>query len=89
MSDKITACNKKLDGSDVIQYDVSYEVTSGDNKNQFCIAVLASEMTDPSSETEAKEKANLKAKAIKDAWVADLPNYTSEPVSSVVGDITL
>lgn len=89
MADKITYCKKTMDGTTVIQYDISYDVENGAAKNQFCVTVLGSEMTDPTDATEAQTKANVKAKAIKDAWVADLPDYTSEEVASVVGDITL
>lgn len=89
MSDKITACKKISDGSTVVQYDVSYEVESDSSINQFSVTVLASEMTDPSDADEVEAKANIKAKAIKDAWVADLPNYTSSDVASIVGDVTL
>ena len=89
MSDKITTCTKVLDGTDVIQYDISYAVENGANKNQFCVTVLGSEMDDPTDAAEAKTKANVKAKAIKDAWVADLPDYSAAAVESVVGDVTL
>lgn len=89
MADKITKCSVIKEDSTVIQYDISYEVESGQNKNQFCVTVLASEMTDPTDADEAKTKANTKAKTIKDAWIADLPDYTSAEVSSVVGDVTL
>jgi hypothetical protein len=88
MSDKILACNKILDGATVMQYDISYEVESGANKNQFCVTVLASEMTDSADTNEAKTKANVKAKVIKDAWVADLPEYSQESVA-INGDVTL
>ena len=89
MSDKITTCTKTLDGTTVIQYDVSYEVEYQAYKNQFCVTVLAGEMTDPSDVEELETKANVKAKALKDAWIGDLPDYTSEEVSSIVGDVTL
>lgn len=89
MSDKITACSKILDGVTIVQYDVSYEVESDANKNSFCVTVLASEMTDPTDTDELETKANLKAKTIKDAWVATLPSKTSSEVSAVVGDVTL
>lgn len=89
MADLITKCNKTLDGETVIQWDISYEVESGANKNHFCVVVLPSEMTTPTSADEAKTKANVKAKAIKDAWVADLPEYANTPVESVLGDVTL
>ena len=89
MSDTITACTKIVDGDTVIQWDISYEVESGQNKNCFCVVVMPSEMTTPTDANEAKTKANVKAKAIKDAWVADLPEYTAAPVESVVGNVTL
>lgn len=89
MSDKITSCNKILDGATITQYDVAYEVTSGDLANYFCVTILASDMTDPTDENEVKTKANAKAKEIKDAWVANLPSETAQPVVSVEGDVTL
>jgi len=89
MSDRITACTKVLEGSTVVQYDVSYEVESGANKNQFCVVVLSSELTNPADTSEVETKANVKAKAIKDAWVADLPGYVTAPVEGIAGSVTL
>lgn len=89
MADKITACNKILDGETITQYDVAYEVESNGNVNEFCVTVLASELTDPTDADEVKTKANAKAKTIKDAWVADLPDYSAAPVETIVGDVTL
>jgi hypothetical protein len=90
MSDKITQCNKTLDAEgNVVQYDVAYDVQSDSNKNQFCVTVLASEMSNPTDAEEAKIKANAKAKTIKDAWVSSLPGSTAAPVESIVGDVTL
>jgi hypothetical protein len=89
MSDKIIACNKVMDGTDVIQYDLSYEVESGGNKNQFCVVVLAEELTNPADTAEVETKANVKAKLIKDAWVVGLPAMVSTPVTDIVGDTTL
>lgn len=89
MADKIVACNKILDGTNVIQYDLSYEVENGALKNQFCVTVLGSAMTDATDEDEAVAKGNVKAKAIKDARIADLPEYSSADVPAVVGDVSL
>jgi hypothetical protein len=89
MADEILECVVTKDGSTVIQYDVAYKVTSGAAVNQFCVVVRGDELTDPNDEVEVKTKANVKAKAIKDAWVADLPEYVNAPVEEIVGSVTL
>lgn len=89
MADIILKCDKILnEDSSVKQYDFSYEVEDNGRINNFCVRVLASEMTDPTSATEAKTKANVKAKAIKDAWL-DMPVVSASAVNSVVGNVTL
>lgn len=82
MSDQITGYSKIVNDADaVIQWDFSYIVESAGKINNFCVVVLASEMTDPTSESEAKTKANAKAAEIKSAWVVAAP-----PESVVVSD---
>lgn len=89
MADEILKCDKILDSENaVVQYDFSYQVTDGERTNNFCVVVLASEMTDPTSSTEAKTKANVKAAAIKTAWLAQ-EELAGEDVASVVGSVTL
>lgn len=93
MSDKIVQCNvTKNESEEVVKYEFLYEVENPEDttsKNTFCSVVTAEEMTDPDSETEAKAKANIKAAAIKSAWLDSLEPTTAEPVESVVGDVTL
>lgn len=92
MADQILSSTKLVDSDNVtvLSWEYSYSVESGEDTNQFCVVVAASEMTDSTSETEARTKANTKAAAIKAAWVATLatmPSATvvvSEPV-----DVTL
>lgn len=92
MSDRIDSCAKELnEDSSVRQWSFSYTVESGDTPprlNNFCVTVLASEMTTPTDEAEAKTKANTKASAIKTAWLAQDVTTTAE-VAAVVGDVTL
>lgn len=89
MADEILECVATKEGSTVIQYDVAYKVMSGESVNQFCVTILASELTNTTDLNEVKTKANIKAKAIKDAWVADLPEYATEDNPSVVGAVSL
>jgi predicted nucleic acid-binding protein len=89
MADQITKCDVIKDSeSNPIQYDVEYSVESGSDTNTFCVVVLASEMTDSTDTDEVKTKANVKAKAVKDAWVADLAIKTQADVA-ITGDVTL
>lgn len=89
MADEITQCSKILDeGGAVVQYDFSYNVEDSGRTNSFCVTVLASEMTTPTDEAEAKTKANTKASAIKTVWL-DQDVTTSADVAAVVGDVTL
>jgi len=88
MSDKITACNKIKVGGEISQWDFSFDVEHGQKKNQFCVVILASEMTDPTDKAEAKTKAKVKAKAIKEAWKAE-PNSDVNDVPSEIGDVDL
>lgn len=89
MADEITRCEKILDESDnVVQYDFSYSVENAGKINTFCVTIKASEMTDATSSSEAKTKANVKAAAIKSAWVAQ-EQTSAEAVASVVGGVTL
>jgi len=92
MADKIESCVVTKDDAEVVvQYDVSYSVENVDasKMNSFCVVVKADEMDDPDDTVEAKAKANVKAKVIKDAWIASLVEMTNENVESVVGDVTL
>jgi hypothetical protein len=89
MSDKITQAVAIKDGETVVQYDISYDVYHDGKANSFCVVVSAAEMTDPSDEAEAKTKANVKAKAIKDAWVAGLPGSVAESKEDMEGEVSL
>jgi len=89
MADEILECAVTKDGSTVIQYDVSYRVTNNGNVNQFMVVIKAEELTDANDIAEVKTKANVKAKAIKDAWVADLPEYSNAPIEAIVGEVSL
>lgn len=91
MADKITASTKELNSDNSInQWSFSYDVEYNSKLNNFCVVVQAEEMTDPSSESEAKTKANIKAKIIKDAWIVDLADATSNvPVITIPETVTL
>lgn len=89
MADEITKCDKILnEDTSVKQYDFSYRVEDSGKVNTFCVTILASEMTDDEDEAEAKTKANVKAAAIKTAWLAQ-EETSAETVASVVGSVTL
>jgi hypothetical protein len=90
MADKILTCVVEKDAlNNVIQYTVSYDVEYETAKNNFCVGVKAEEMTDSSSQEEAITKANVKAKIIKDAWIAVLPSPISEVLIFEAQDVTL
>jgi len=90
MADKIMSCVVEKNANDeVIQYTVSYEVEHETAKNSFCVCVKAEEMTDAMSQSEAITKANVKALAIKDAWIAMLPPSVSTVLISDPQDVTL
>lgn len=73
MADQITQSTKCLNAdSSPCHWEFTYDVVNGLVHNNFCVLVMADEMTDPTSEVEAKTKANVKASAIKAAWVASL-----------------
>ena len=89
MADKITSCMVTKDSeSNPIQYDVAYEVFSGEKMNQFCITIKAEDMDDTADTDEVTTKANAKAKEIKDAWVAAMITVTNDAVA-IDGDVTL
>lgn len=92
MADEITNCSKILDAlGAVVQWDFSYNVESSDTPprlNNFAVTIRADEMTDPTSQSEAKTKANAKASDIKIAWLAQ-PIRESAVVPSNVGAVTL
>ena len=92
MADKITAAYKETNpDTSVKAWHISYEVDDGgDNKNSFVIVIKAEDMTDATDAAEAKTKANVKAGAIKTAWLSALDNQTAtaeEP--TLEGDVTL
>jgi hypothetical protein len=90
MADLIKQCIvTKDDAGTIIQYDVSYDVEHGSTKNSFCVTIMAEELEDKTDSDEVKIKANLKAKAIKDAWIADLSTYTLENKPSILGEVSL
>ena len=92
LADEIIVCSKALDENDeVSQWDVSYKVVDPNDAtrtNSFCVTVLASEMTDPTSLTEAKTKANVKASAKKTEWLAQ-PATSNEVVINEPENVTL
>jgi len=89
MSDEITKCDKIINSEDaVVRYDFSYRVEDAGKENSFCVTVLTSEMNDASDSTEAKLRANVKAAAIRAAWLAQ-EETTVEEVASVIGSVTL
>ena len=55
--------------SSVHCWHIPYEVEDGSDKNNFVIVVKASEMTVPTSESEAKTLADAKAATMKSDWV--------------------
>lgn len=75
MADKITKITRE-DNPDtsVKQWTISYDVEDGADKNSFCVTVKAEDMTDATSESEAKTAANTKASTIKSAWVTEKAN---------------
>lgn len=89
MADRIVACavTKDVDENPV-QYDVSYEVEHNDKTNSFCVTIPAEELTDATDTAEVKTKANVKAKAIKDAWIDSIKVETSAAIS-IDGDVSL
>jgi len=90
MADKILMCAVEKDiDENTIRWHVSYNVESGSKQNEFCVCVEASEMTDSTSQTEAINKANIKAKSIKDLWITSLPSNTNEITIDEPQDVTL
>jgi len=89
VADQIIQCLVEKDGSDIIQYNVSYVLEYETHQNSFCIVIHAEDMVDPTDQAEAITKANVQAKVIKDAWVADLPALTSEVTISEPQSVTL
>lgn len=67
MADKITYISKCE-----VHWDISYEVEYENKKNSFCVTIPKSGMVTPTDIDEAKSKANIKAKLLKDAWIASL-----------------
>lgn len=89
MADTITRCIKTSDeNGDALQWDISYTVENNSKINDFCVTILASELTNPESGSEVKTKANVKAKAIKDKWIAE-EIQTAASVDTVLGTVTL
>lgn len=89
MADTITKCNKILnDDSSVQQWELTYQVEDSGKKNEFCIVVKAADLTDPTSASEAKTKANIKAKVVKDTWL-ELNHPSAVNINSNEGSVTL
>lgn len=91
MADTITKAVRE-DNSDasVNSYHISYEVEDGGDKNQFVIVIKASEMTLDTDVVEAKTLANVKAAAIKSAWVTSkATSSTNADEASIEGAVTL
>ena len=92
MADEIKNCNKIIDENNaIVSWDFSYTVSDPNDANRinnFCVTVLASEMTDPTDASEAKTKANAKASTIKTDWLAQEVNTITE-VAANVGSVTL
>ncbi len=91
MADKITtATRENLNGGACHCYHVSYDVEDAGDKNQFCVVILASDMTDPDDETEAKTLANAKASTIKADWItAKATAHSNVDEPTLEGDVTL
>jgi hypothetical protein len=91
MSDKITGSSKCLNpDNSPCHWEFSYDVEHETLTNQFCVVVKAEEMDEATSESEAKTKANVKAIAIKTAWIASLANAkTTTPDITEAEDVTL
>lgn len=70
MADKIINITRE-DNSDSTTHcwHIAYEVEDSGDTNQFVQIVLASEMVDDTSESEAKTLANAKAAIKKAAWI--------------------
>lgn len=89
MADTILDCKKVLDEDLNVQHWIfSYLVEKDGSTNSFWVMVLAEEMTDPTSASEAKDKANTKAAAIKAAWQPEQPSTVSA-VDANKGSVTL
>lgn len=90
MADSIVSFLQIKDAdNNVVQYDVSYTVVHASLENNFCVVVKAEEMTLATDVAEAKTKANVKAAAIKTAWVAALPAPTQTSQDAQLGNVTL
>lgn len=79
MADKIVRIDKDLKASDstIQSWDICYEVEDSGDINTFVVNVKGDDMTDRTDQAEAESLANVKAKAIKDAWVAEKSNATN------------
>jgi hypothetical protein len=78
MADKIVKIVRE-DNSDasIKAWHISYKIEDGGALNEFVEVIKASEMTDSSSESEAKIKANTKASAKKAAWIIEKASASS------------
>ncbi len=85
MADTIRRADKESNADASVKcWHISYDVESGVSKNSFVVVILASEMTDATSATEAKSLANAKATLLKTDWVASLAT-----ASTLTTDATL
>lgn len=84
MTDQITSCATYKDGAIIKYHVIDYTLTSG---KQFKIYVDASEMSDPSDNTELKTLANAKAADAKATLVASPQTETFD--TTLNGDVTI
>lgn len=91
MADKIMSSTKCLESDNSLcHWEFSYDVEYNSKRNNFCVVVQPEEMTDPTDADEAKGKANIKAKAVKDSWIALLADATNDvPVITEEETVTL
>lgn len=90
MADKIIKITRE-DNSDatVNCWHISYEVEDSGNKNTFVQTVLASEMADSTSESEAKTLANAKASTKKSKWITDKTITSTTDTTTTEESVTL
>lgn len=91
MADIITKAVREDNADTSVQcYHISYEVEDSGDKNQFVVVIKAEDMTDSTDAAEAKTLANVKAAAIKSAWVAAKAAVgTSADEPTIEGTVTL
>lgn len=90
MPDKITACNAiRNSQNELLRYDVAYDLFYEDEQNHILVRITLDELTDPLNIAEVIEKANTRAKIVKDEWISAIPQPAVTPIPDVVGDVVL